>query len=247
MDQRALYERQVAWSEASPDEPPALVRRDHFVIEDIRKSFGDNQSVAIAELSIGSGRTTAAILSALPNARLTCAEISERRISDVRASIVVNPAFASRLPSFVCCNFDTEFDLLASGTFDAVIALDILEHVLDVFGFMDHCHRILRAEGRLYLRVPNIAYLRHRFRLLFGRIPITASWFDTPGELFSWREKYGWDGGHLHLFTLPMLRKLFDLYGFHIDDCSDPGAKIGSLRRLWPSLLFANPLIIARK
>jgi SAM-dependent methyltransferase len=247
MDQRALYERQVARTEASPDESPALVQRDHFVIEDIRRSLGDNQPIVIAELSIGDGRTIAAILSALPNARLTCADISERRIDVVRASVAANPVFAGRLPSFVRCNFDTEFDRLPSDTFEAVIALDIMEHVLDVFGFLDHCHRILRPEGRLYLRVPNIAYLRHRLRLLFGRIPITASWFDTPGELGAWRDRYGWDGGHLHFFTIPILCKLLEESGFSVKRCRDPGSRMSALRTLCPNLMFANPLVVARK
>jgi SAM-dependent methyltransferase len=190
---------------------------------------------------------TTAILLALPNARLTCAEISRERISRVRAAIGSNPAVTPRLPEFVRCNFDTEFDLLPDAAFDVAIALDIMEHLLDVFGFMANCCRILKAGGRLYLRVPNIAYLRHRLRLLVGRIPVTASWFETPGELTAWRDKHGWDGGHLHLFTIPILRTLLGESGFAIEGCKDPGTRFATLRTIWPGLLFSNPLIVARK
>jgi cyclopropane fatty-acyl-phospholipid synthase-like methyltransferase len=247
MDQQAFYERLASGSKAVRDESAALVKRDQFVINDIRRNIGDDRPIRIAELSIGDGRMTMAICAALPNARLSCAEISEGRLNHVRQLIDADLALAARPPTFIQCNFDTEFDRLPTNAFDAVIALDIMEHVLDVFGFMNHCRRISKQAGRLYLRVPNIAYVRHRLRILLGRIPITASWFETPGELTAWRLKHGWDGGHLHLFTVPILRKLFDESGFHVENSCDPGTKMAALRTLWPSLMFANPLIVARK
>jgi cyclopropane fatty-acyl-phospholipid synthase-like methyltransferase len=218
-----------------------------LVIDDIRKRFGADRSIEIAELSIGDGRMTAAILAALSNARVTCAEISPTRIEAVRASLCQDPALAPRLPRFVACNFDTDFASLPGAAFDAVIALDIMEHVFDVFAFVTNCRRILKPAGRFYLRVPNIAYVRHRVGLMTGRLPITASWFETPGELTAWRERHGWDGGHLHLFTIPILKRLLTESGLVVDDCRDPGTRFAALRTLWPTLLFANPLIIAHK
>jgi hypothetical protein len=95
--------------------------------------------------------------------------------------------------------------------------------------------------------VPNIAYIKHRIRLLRGMIPVTASWFETPEELTSWREQHGWDGGHLHLFTVPILYNLLESYGFQIEVCRDPGTRFQSLRNMLPTLLYANPLIVAKK
>ena len=203
--------------------------------------------IAICELSVGDGRMTTAILSALHKAQVTCAEISEVRISQLQGSIEADPILRSRMPKFVQCNFDLDFQRLPEDAFDVVIALDIMEHVLDVFGFMENCHRMLKAGGVLFLRVPNIAYVKHRLRLLLGEMPITASWFETPRELTAWREKHSWDGGHLHLFTIPILRKLLYEEGFLIDRCQDAGARLESLRNVWPNLLFANPLIVAAK
>jgi len=145
------------------------------------------------------------------------------------------------------CNFDTQFHLVPSSKFDIVIALDVMEHVFDVFNFVENCRRILNDRGILFLRVPNIAYIRHRIRLLFGALPITASWFGTKGEITAWRNRHGWDGGHLHFFTIPMLYKLLKNNNFIIEQCSDPGSKLSKLRNVWPKLLFSNPVIIARK
>jgi hypothetical protein len=56
---------------------------------------------------------------------------------------------------------DTAWDLdvrpwpWADGAFAEVVAEDVLEHLGDVVGFMDECHRLLRPGGRLRLRVPH--------------------------------------------------------------------------------------------
>ncbi len=132
-------------------------------------------------------------------------------------------------------------------SYDIVIALDIMEHVFDVFNFLENCNRILKNGGRLFIRVPNIAYVRHRMRLLFGALPITSSWFGTPGEVSAWQERYGWDGGHLHLFTIPILYKLLNGHGFLVEQCCDPGTRFSTMRTIWPTMLYANPLFIAKK
>ena len=41
-----------------------------------------------------------------------------------------------------------------------------------------------------FREVPNIAYLRYRTELLFGKLPVTS----TP---YNWKD-VGWDGGHPH-------------------------------------------------
>src|SRR5262249_17278663 len=56
---------------------------------------------------------------------------------------------------------DTAWDLnrqpwtWADGSFGRIVAEDVLEHLDDVVGFMDECHRILRPGGLLRLRVPH--------------------------------------------------------------------------------------------
>lgn len=70
---------------------------------------------------------------------------------------------------------------------------------------------------------------------------------DRRGSWRAWRENYSWDGGHLHLFTLPILRQLLQEHGFMIEDCRDAGARLEGVRDLWPNLLYANPLIIIMK
>jgi len=248
MDQAKLYEKQYR-----PDDESGTIihnqmeQRDVSLINSIRSIQGAEGSTKnVAELSVGDGFLSIALLRELPNIKLTCVDISKKRITNLKKIINKDIKISSRV-NFIESNFDTQFNLILDNSYDVVLALDIMEHVFDVFNFIDNCNRILKNNGVLLLRVPNIAYVRHRVRLLFGKLPITASWFTSPGKLDSWREKYGWDGGHLHYFTIPVLFELLESYGFSIEGVSDPGTRFSRIRDLYPNLLYANPLIIARK
>jgi cyclopropane fatty-acyl-phospholipid synthase-like methyltransferase len=243
MDAQKQYELSAATEGLRRNMSQALIERDRFVIDNLREIRRLRQ-LDVLELSVGDGRMTLA-LSRLTNMHLTCAEISALRISQVQAEIAASAQ--TQMPRFVNCDLDNDFADFSSSAFDAAIALDILEHVFDVFGFVSNCHRILRPGGLLYLRVPNIAYVKHRIALLRGQLPVTASWFGARGSFSAWRETHGWDGGHLHLFTVPTLTRLLREGGFTILSCSEPGATFAKLRKAWPNLLFANPLVVAMK
>jgi hypothetical protein len=76
---------------------------------------------------------------------------------------------------------------------------------------------------------------------------VTSSWFGPKGDLSAWRAKWGWDGGHLHFFTLPMLRALLLEFGLRPLAWRDPGARFASLRQLSPSLLAGNLAVLAER
>jgi 2-polyprenyl-3-methyl-5-hydroxy-6-metoxy-1,4-benzoquinol methylase len=248
MDQVELYEQHATKADdVFPELPRALQLRDVFVIDHIRRMRKKaRHTLQVTELSIGDGHLSHRLLKS-GDIELLCAEISRRRIERVKRRLSTESHLTREKVVFVECNLDTKFDALLANGSDVVIALDIMEHVLDVFGFVTNLYRILRPDGLLLLRTPNVAFIRHRVGLLFGRLPITASWFGPQGELKAWRENYGWDGGHLHLFTIPILRKLLQEQGFIIEDCRDAGARAEGVRNLWPNLLYANPLFVAKK
>ena len=49
-----------------------------------------------------------------------------------------------------------------SGTFDAVVASHLIEHLPDPEGFLQECRRVLKQGGRLVLTTPNASSLGHR-------------------------------------------------------------------------------------
>lgn len=68
------------------------------------------------------------------------------------------------------------------------------DETFDPYHFIGECQRTLKTKGTQLLQVPNIAWLPHRIDLLFGKLPKTS-------------DEAGWDGGHLHYFTVPTLKK----------------------------------------
>ena len=84
----------------------------------------------------------------------------------------------------------------------------VIEHVFDLYSVIAEIHRVLKKGGILIIEVSNIAYLRYRIELLFGKLPVTSS----PHNC----REVGWDRGHLHYFTKKTLCRLLDVTGFGI-------------------------------
>lgn len=55
------------------------------------------------------------------------------------------------------------------GSFDVIVALELIEHIPDDDLFLQECFRILKKGGKLILSTPNAAYFLFRAMLLFGK------------------------------------------------------------------------------
>jgi len=122
--------------------------------------------------------------------------------------------------------------------FDAIICMAVMEHVYDVFSLVKEMYRVLKPGGYVVVEVPNIAYFKNRLALLLGRLPVTSS----P---FNWQE-VGWDGGHIHYFTIKKFCWLFGSQGFRIEEKTGSGF-LAKFRNWWPSLLTGDLVIKGRK
>ena len=78
--------------------------------------------------------------------------------------------------------------------FNFVLALDILEHLIDYEKILNSIKDYLNADGKIIISLPNIANIYIRLNLLFGRFP-----YSDRGIL---------DRTHLHFFTLGSIKKL---------------------------------------
>lgn len=139
--------------------------------------------------------------------------------------------------TFLEFNANNEFPLEES-FFDVVVAMMVMEHVFDPFHFCRELQRILRPSGILFINVPLVTAIGHRLTLLSGRLPVTSQkdWFDNRA----------WDGGHLHYFTLPLLRKLLGICGFEIDLVRGVG-RLHKWKTRFPTLLAKEVSVRARK
>ena len=92
----------------------------------------------------------------------------------------------------------------ADGAFDAVVAAEIIEHVIDTDHVLGEIARVLRPDGAFVITTPNLASLENRVRLLLGRYPM---WMDVGIE----------GTGHLRYYTPRMLRRQLARHGLHVE------------------------------
>jgi len=121
---------------------------------------------------------------------------------------------------------------------DVLCSLNVIEHVFDVYALVADFHRVLRPGGFALFQTPNIGYVKHRVRLLLGRLPVTSSPNNWP--------EIGWDGGHLHYFTMDSFCSLLSGGRFEIVRRTGTGL-MGKWRNWYPSLLTGDLVVLARK
>jgi SAM-dependent methyltransferase len=106
------------------------------------------------------------------------------------------------------------------GSVDLVLFMDVVEHLHRPKAVLTKLARMLRPGGHLLLETPNLASLRNRAYLLFGR--------STAGsEVEDWYhfERF-W--GHVREYTEDELRRMLDLAGFDTVACRRMKAPVRS-------------------
>jgi SAM-dependent methyltransferase len=102
-----------------------------------------------------------------------------------------------------------------TGSFDVVVSLETIEHVLDPDGLLEEAHRVLVPGGTLVLSTPRLDSFLVVGSLLLGVQP--------PGVECSSRRRYGSPfgeqrpSGHVHLFTRRALDEALAANGFRVD------------------------------
>lgn len=141
-------------------------------------------------------------------------------------------AFPKNRSNFTVQNIDQGLKF-ETKYFDLITMAAVLEHVFDPITVIKEISRITNKGGIFIIEVPNIAFITHRFGLLFGKRPRT-SWDD------------GWDGGHLQYFTKTDLVKLLKENGFDIIAISGSGI-FYRIRSIWGRLLLGDIIIKAKR
>jgi len=164
-------------------------------------------------------------------------DIAPSRLEEARKTVVKKYSDLSNRFYFYEANLDKRINF-ESSFFDTTICIATLEHVYNIYLLVKEIHRVLKPGGYVIVQVPNIAYLKYRIKLLLGILPVTSS----P---HNW-EEIGWEGGHIHYFTLKRLCELFESQGFNIIEKTGAGL-LAPLRNWWPSLLTGDIIIKATK
>jgi 2-polyprenyl-3-methyl-5-hydroxy-6-metoxy-1,4-benzoquinol methylase len=87
--------------------------------------------------------------------------------------------------------------------FDAVLALDVLEHLKDPWKFLEKLKNIFEKEGFIFATIPNIANWKIRLKILLGK--------------FNYEDEGILDKGHLRFFNFKGIVELFEKSNYKIE------------------------------
>ncbi len=189
-----LEESRVAVT-APPEKHPPLMER-HCVFPSI---FENRNHHKILDLSAGLGYVTQRLIESYP-ATIISHDISPSCLMNLRQL---------RAPtlSFDIDSSNAGFPF-ASASFDAVISLVTIEHVLFANEFVSEIRRILCPEGYLYISTPNYAAPEYLIGPVFrGRS------FHDPFTTSSGYEFYA----HVRYYTFRTLKDFLETHGFVLD------------------------------
>lgn len=150
----------------------------------------------ILDLAAGVGCAAARIKRDYP-ARLICNDMSP-------SAIHVLKKLGLETVSFDLDDADAPFPF-EDGTFDAIVSLATIEHIINLDHHMKEIHRILKDEGYLYLSTPNYAALVH-----VPRFWLRGKTFNDP---FTEPGKYEFYA-HVRNFTYRTILEFIGNFGF---------------------------------
>jgi 2-polyprenyl-3-methyl-5-hydroxy-6-metoxy-1,4-benzoquinol methylase len=187
-------------------------------------------------LDIGSGNGSL-IFKAYPKFKeLYGIDISASRVKEAKISLEKEYSKFSNV-YFSNCNVNQRINF-PHNMFDAITCIAVIEHVFDPYFIVQEVLRLLKSGGIFVSQVPNIAYIRHRIHLFFGKLPVTSS----P---YNWKD-IGWDGGHLHYFTQRTYCRFLEENGFSIIKVTGSGL-FAKFRNFYPALLTGDICVKAKK
>ena len=141
----------------------SAVNRATTYLDAIERERGRPLGDADALLEVGCGTGAVATTAAARVGRAVATDLSMRWMVLAKKRLAEAGAQAVEL---ACCS--AEELPFPAGTFDVVVAADVIEHVADQRDFVTACHAVLRPGGMLFLATPN--------RLSLGLEPHVRVW-----------------------------------------------------------------------
>ncbi len=86
-------------------------------------------------------------------------------------------------------------------SFDAIVAGEVIEHMIDVSAFLGNCRDVLKPDGWLIVSTPNLVSLKNRILMLLGHRPRFA-YSDQHYSMFVADDLIAKIGGYFDIFSV---------------------------------------------
>lgn len=122
-------------------------------------------------------------------------------------------------------------------TYDWLVSIDVIEHVIDTDTFLKKAFLLLGSSGYFYLQTPNLASWHSRLSLLFGYTPeaievsMVKSYF---GKFWIFRHENAIH--HVRVFTYRALREMCTFYGFKVEKVVGVDHRVPILFKPFPKI-----------
>jgi len=108
--------------------------------------------------------------------------------------------YVRNVPGVHCVRADLNSGLPRfDGPFDVVFAGELIEHLYDDARFINEVKNNLKPNGLFVITTPNLVFIVDRLRMMFGKMPMGA-----------------YRPYHYHIYTVPILVRLFGDTGFKV-------------------------------
>ncbi len=153
--------------------------------------------------------------------------ISQIEIHGIDFSRVAIEHAKTTLDECWCLNLDTDDIPAGRDSYDAIVCLEVLEHVYDADHILHEIRRVLKPNGRILISVPNLAYWRYRLQLMVGQVP--------HDEVLN--------AQHIRVFNLSTLKNKVSLSDMKVEKCWGHGVRMQRLAYNLPKL-FSSTLFV---
>ena len=127
------------------------------------------------------------------------------------------------------------------GSFDLVVALELIEHLTDPDGVIEEMARVLSFGGLILLSTPNLANWMNRITILFGFQPWgteVSTRMANFGKAFAKQET---PVGHLRMFTLRSFKEFILFHGLCVKEVRGANFSQNGFLGLLDSILSRQP------
>jgi len=202
--------RQADFGWINPDPNPAHEYLLPGVLSSLNELYGERQ-VQILDLGCGNGYITARL--AKLGHQVTGLDVARDGISIAQSQY---PDLTFRQ----CSIYADEWPDISDESFDCVVSLEVVEHLIYPKKLFEKSYRLLRTGGHLVVSTPYHGYLKNLVLSLAN----------------GWDKHFGvdWEGGHIKFFSKETLRRMAAEAGFkHVNI-----EGVGRLPWLWKSMIM---------